>query len=222
MSAPTIAAIPTRYNGTQFRSRLEAKWAAMFDLLGWSWEYEPIDLPGWIPDFRLGATGLLFEVCPRSTIPEHIAKITASGWRERMILLTDEFRRVTNETVGDDVIAVGDVLYRGTRVNGGRAQTRLVDGEIVEDIPQGAIVTEGFYGHDTAVLHAGIVPGRGPYPESNPTEWCLSDSICDYTCAVCGKHDKYHPSEPDTATRLIALWREAGNRVQWKGAGATP
>lgn len=48
-----IKAIPTRYAGTQFRSRLEARWAAFFDLCGWSWDYEPIDLDGWCPDFLL-------------------------------------------------------------------------------------------------------------------------------------------------------------------------
>lgn len=47
-------AIPTRYSGVQFRSRLEAKWAAMFDLFGWSWEYEPFDCVG-IP-FLMGRT----------------------------------------------------------------------------------------------------------------------------------------------------------------------
>lgn len=46
-----FAAIPTMYNGVQFRSRLEARWAAFFDLCGWRWEYEPFDLNGWIPDF---------------------------------------------------------------------------------------------------------------------------------------------------------------------------
>jgi hypothetical protein len=49
----TIAAIPTMYNGVQFRSRLEARWAAFFDLQGWYWEYEPVELEGWIPDFWL-------------------------------------------------------------------------------------------------------------------------------------------------------------------------
>lgn len=44
-------AIPTAYGGVNFRSRLEARWAAMFDLLGWRWEYEPLDLDGYIPDF---------------------------------------------------------------------------------------------------------------------------------------------------------------------------
>lgn len=45
------ASIPTRYRNTEFRSRLEARWAAFFDLAGWKWKYEPIDLNGWIPDF---------------------------------------------------------------------------------------------------------------------------------------------------------------------------
>lgn len=49
----TIAAIETRYSGVNFRSRLEAKWAAFFDLCGFRWEYEPIDFRGWIPDFFL-------------------------------------------------------------------------------------------------------------------------------------------------------------------------
>ncbi len=48
-----IAAIPTVYRGIQMRSRLESKWAYVFDALGWRWEYEPIDLNGWIPDFVL-------------------------------------------------------------------------------------------------------------------------------------------------------------------------
>lgn len=45
--------IPTLYNGVQFRSRIEATWAAFFDNLGWSWEYEPCDFNGWIPDFLI-------------------------------------------------------------------------------------------------------------------------------------------------------------------------
>lgn len=41
----------TLYSGTLFRSRLEARWAAFFDLAGWKWRYEPVDLAGWTPDF---------------------------------------------------------------------------------------------------------------------------------------------------------------------------
>ena len=31
--------ISTDYNGTSFRTRLQATWAAFFDLAGWGWEY---------------------------------------------------------------------------------------------------------------------------------------------------------------------------------------
>lgn len=48
-----IKAIPTTYKSTMFRSRLEARWAAFFDLLEWKWLYEPVDFNGWIPDFQL-------------------------------------------------------------------------------------------------------------------------------------------------------------------------
>lgn len=66
-----FAAIPTMYNGVQFRSRLEARWAAFFDLCGWQWEYEPFDLNGWIPDFVLSRHSggkTLVEVKPDSSM----------------------------------------------------------------------------------------------------------------------------------------------------------
>lgn len=51
-------AIPTDYNGQEFRSRLEAEVAYVLDALEWEWEYEPKSflLPGgyhYIPDFLL-------------------------------------------------------------------------------------------------------------------------------------------------------------------------
>lgn len=77
-------AIPTLYKGTQFRSRLEAKWAAFFDALGWKWEYEPLDLDGYIPDFILKwKPAMLVEVkgaTDHNTLREHIRKIDMSGW----------------------------------------------------------------------------------------------------------------------------------------------
>lgn len=68
----TIAAIPTTYKGIEFRSRLEAKWAVMFDQLGWTWEYEPIDLHGYIPDFYIdfGRRRYFVEIKPAMTTAE--------------------------------------------------------------------------------------------------------------------------------------------------------
>lgn len=63
--------IPTVYAGTRFRSRLEARWAYMFDALGWQWEYEPFDLPGWIPDFIvMGGREFLVEIKPCTSLCE--------------------------------------------------------------------------------------------------------------------------------------------------------
>lgn len=84
----TIPAIPTAYGGVNFRSRLEARWAAMFDLLGWPWEYEPLDLAGYIPDFILPDSGLLIEVKPIVWRPGELSaaaesvrqKIDSAGW----------------------------------------------------------------------------------------------------------------------------------------------
>ena len=53
MSYQEISPIPTVYKGRQYRSRLEARWAAFFDLLELDCEYEPFDLKGWSPDFEL-------------------------------------------------------------------------------------------------------------------------------------------------------------------------
>ena len=41
LNVQDIASIPTQYNGTLFRSRLEARWAVFFDLMRIKWEYEP-------------------------------------------------------------------------------------------------------------------------------------------------------------------------------------
>jgi hypothetical protein len=46
-----IPAFPTEYKGQRYRSRLEAKWAAFFDMCGWNSTYEPVDLGLWSPDF---------------------------------------------------------------------------------------------------------------------------------------------------------------------------
>lgn len=81
-----IKAIPTKYNGIEFRSRLEARWAVFFDQLNikWFYEYEGYETPygNYLPDFwlpnvklRFGeeekTQGILFEVKPRSHNERH-------------------------------------------------------------------------------------------------------------------------------------------------------
>lgn len=50
----TTKARPTTYNGINFRSELEAAWAAFFDLRSIAYEYEPLlNLKAWRPDFSI-------------------------------------------------------------------------------------------------------------------------------------------------------------------------
>jgi len=60
-----------RRKNRMFKSRLEARWAAFFDLVGWEYEYQPFTLNGWTPDFALigDRETVLVEVVPFSGFP---------------------------------------------------------------------------------------------------------------------------------------------------------
>lgn len=77
------------YDGVQFRSRLEARWAAFFDLLTWDWLYEPVDLNGWIPDFSIFGH-VLVEVKPcieQKDLEIHTKRIEDSGYSGSALLV---------------------------------------------------------------------------------------------------------------------------------------
>ena len=74
-----IKALPTTYSGVTFRSRLEARWAVYFDVIGLEWEYElqGYALPaGWyLPDFWLPQVRLHAEVKPFDLTPLEMLKV---------------------------------------------------------------------------------------------------------------------------------------------------
>ncbi|WPO73988.1 hypothetical protein [Streptomyces sp. KN37] len=85
---PGVAALPTIYRGTQFRSLLEASWAATLDSLNIAWEYEPeiFELPSgakYLPDFHLSEIGVWLEVkgpgIPRIEKPYALGEMLACG-----------------------------------------------------------------------------------------------------------------------------------------------
>lgn len=87
MSTSERSGIATEYAGTTFRSRLEARWARFFDLIGWQWEYEPFDADGYVPDFAIiGRSSLLIEVKPYADVAtlaaeaERIKPRVGLGW----------------------------------------------------------------------------------------------------------------------------------------------
>lgn len=89
--ATDIRAIPTYYNGISFRSRLEARWAIIFDQLGITWQYETegYDVPigngatiRYLPDFVLYGGSVrcpnrLFVEVKGNMQPEDAVKIKA-------------------------------------------------------------------------------------------------------------------------------------------------
>lgn len=94
----TIKAIPTRYRGYHFRSRLEARWAVFFETLGVQWEYEPegFDLDGehYLPDFRVTTGDLVYwyEVKPQGVTTDEkffrfcdqiLYKAAQDGYRDK-------------------------------------------------------------------------------------------------------------------------------------------
>lgn len=91
-----MKAHPTKYHGILFRSRLEARWAAFFDLLGWDWRYEAEEChyDGWIADFvLLGKKLVLIEIKPDRTVKDleqYKEKIEHSGCKEEVLILGGE------------------------------------------------------------------------------------------------------------------------------------
>lgn len=72
------------YSGVTMRSKLEARWAIIFDLLGINWDYEPCHYEvgpglGYLPDFYLPDLQIWAEVKGHPFLDaESIAKIAAS------------------------------------------------------------------------------------------------------------------------------------------------
>lgn len=98
----SIKPIETIYKGFRFRSRLEARWAVVFDALGVEWEYEKegYDVEGtwYLPDFWLPKQNTFIEIKPLpanniySIYPQKKiylgGKISKDDWRSE--LLTDD------------------------------------------------------------------------------------------------------------------------------------
>lgn len=186
------SAIPTKYAGTEFRSRLEARWAAFFDLVGWRWEYEPIDLPGWIPDFMLtGHTNVLVEIKPADSI---------DGFD------LDKLHRATeNDTFNHEILLLGrhPMLIQRTHAFG--------------QIGIGWLYGYSTWWPDTiADPHEAMwITHTGDRSRETRLDFC-SDTH-DYTGRLTGAHQENGGVElgPSRSDLVEYLWREAGNITRW-------
>ena len=103
-----LDAIPTKFMGVRFRSRLEAKWAAFFQLMQWKWQYEPRDFSGWMPDFGLYEAHRLHpvtyvEVKPITRLDEGVAaEMVNSGCKSHMLLVGENMPPTNEDTPSSD------------------------------------------------------------------------------------------------------------------------
>jgi hypothetical protein len=196
-----ISAIPTKYAGVQFRSRLEARWAAFFDLLGWQWDYEPIDLAGYIPDFIVSrplGVPFLAEVKPVVDWPCPVP----GCYCRRPSLQGNPVEQQDRETMDEAIEKIQ---------NSGWTKHAVIVGAAM--VPSGQLVVPRFglpvdTANNGSWFDTEIVITRCPrcsayFAQPDIEIWATAHN-CD---------DSKRPSIPIDPT---PLWREAGNRVQWK------
>jgi hypothetical protein len=209
-----ISAIPTFYNGAQFRSQLEARWAAFFDLAGWRWEYEPPEEDGWIPDFLL--------IVAKQIVKVEVKPINWTGndkfrlppppgdWREsnafsaqiNKVSELDKVRRYVQQTHSTNNEYYWD--YEDVLVLGAYPHCPAESRFYRSDAMLGLFLSD----HSIACLAKGYQPRKFDF---------FSEAEC-YRYRMGSESDSWHHIRKCTSEEVDQAWREAGNRVQWRAA----
>jgi hypothetical protein len=190
-----IRAIETAYNGINFRSRLEARWAAMFDLLKWNWTYEPIDFDGWIPDFAIHGEHVVYvEVKPVAEFPMDVAdKIDASG-------------------CPNEVLIVGML---GPMPEGSEWFDQTFIGWLREAYPDANDINNVDFSWSKAPMGRWIGSERmGSCQKKDIIGFCHEEGS--FTDRITGRYDGGGYGNGGLRSHeVILLWREACNRTRW-------
>lgn len=184
--------IPTKYRGRQYRSRLEARWAAMFDMLGWKYEYEPFDLNGWIPDFVINGIDYfsLVEVKPITFYDSNVYK------KYRLIMDSDNYSKIHLILLGSVIPLCKHDIFPVI----GWMQNKFVPSNFEE------------LSHEENCGHAQIhLPKLGIMSLYH----CSTNNSHNHDLV---NHNGLpeHELEPMTFNKLQYMWQESGNIVQWK------
>ncbi len=207
-----MKAIPTRYSNINFRSRLEAKWAAFFDKLRWPWEYEPMDFDGWIPDFLLGENrDILVEVKPFTTEQEFwesgtVAQIRASGFdRQKYHLLLLGVAPKFRDGRGRGISSIDMGWMYGKAMPFIRSWEEIRDSGVLSMEDRWYVATIGYIKASQK-----IDMYSPPAASLGGTIYPLSD---DKKCVV----DVEDTLTDDSRREIIAaLWHEAVSNTQWQ------
>lgn len=184
-----IEAIPTRLRGVRYRSRLEARWAEFFRLLEWDAYYEPFDLDGWIPDFVLHGK---LEHC--SQIPVEVKPV-----------------RSMNDPL---FIATANKI----KLAGWRGDRLIVSYFLPHDEGDLAV---GWLGEAHELQDGRDVPTLDCWWELAPFQETDGSKIAGFCHQFGWYADRitgHYPGGSIAADNLkiLELWNEAGNEVQWK------
>ena len=214
-------AIPTVYAGHQFRSRLEARWAAFFDVVEWDWEYEPIDLSGWIPDFRLTSRAPECSRYHRTSVLVEVKPIT-----EFCQETADKIERASKASESPcEVLLLGERIFEGEH----RYYPRSFLGWLWErdcniERPISSPKDDSINLHcDTEYWErAAFADNRGGSNKLHdddivhnrwPYDFC--SEIQDYTCRLSGFYEGGGTRDTPYATAKC-LWGKASAAVQFK------
>lgn len=115
-----IMAIDTKYNGYNFRSRLEARWAVFMDTIDVGYEYEPegYNLDGvlYLPDFWIPSLDCFLEIKPLSPNNKAESKAESLAMKTQKNVLVFVGQHALPEHQEDDMSAY---LYCATKDDNG-------------------------------------------------------------------------------------------------------
>jgi hypothetical protein len=195
--AVRVASIPTVYQGVHFRSRLEARWAAFFDLLGWRWHYEPLDLDGWIPDFLIEPFPGDFHPKSSECIRKKSLLVEVKPILERDDAITEKIERALG-TSADKAVLYDDLNFDALLVG---LFPRTICGTVMRI---GWLMSDAWQGSVLIDINAA---GDG-------SRYDISAEVQIFGGRLSGWRDGGHlpTSNPKN---IDALWKRAGNAVQW-------
>jgi len=186
MTATALVGIPTTYRHTNFRSRLEARWAAFMDLIEWPWVYEPLDAAGYIPDFLVqGLHPFFIEVGPCITEGDYIDKSAKAD--------------TAATSLGHDLLVVGASALAEVRIDG------------PGDIAAGLLGEYGTWGIDDAA-RTGFAWGAGVWGFGDAGVG-IYHAFQRYHHRPNGDGSE---TPLANSSLIMSCWAEAGNAVQWK------